>query len=688
MIARASLPWPDPGEVGSLKQQMKNKGPAMKMRLFSTLISIFILSTAGSLAASYKMDLPAANIHYLIANQLDHVGGNSLANLFPFGTLPEFTQILIWNCSSYDAYQVDSGSSTGWSRVTDFSEVNPAAIFLNPGGGFFIVPAAPIIGLTFTGNPHPVQVPTPLPCGCGQFNFLSRQEFGTGTYENMTGLAPQNGAEFRRWNVATQSYDDFTFDNCHWSPSVPTVDGGQAAWILVPCPTGNPCPTNPCIITMTCSSNKTVSCGTNWDFDAPTNIVDNCCTNYSLSFTTVTNSFFCPLVFTRTWLISDTCGNTNTCTQTVTVTNQCVPGQTWTPHESNREWWCLASSADGSRLVAGTYPGQIYTSDNFGSSWTARPTGSHHWTMVACSDNGDNLVAVVSGGQIYTSMDSGENWAEHASTRGWSSVASSADGSKLVAVVYGGQIYTSGHFGGDWTAALDGIVQNWQTVASSKDGVNLVAAADGGQIYTSMDSGEHWTEQDSGVRNWIAVASSENGDKLVAVDNGGYDGGQIYTSADWGTTWTAHESNRHWWAVASSADGSKLVAVEWGGRIYTSTDSGVTWMPRESSRLWSAAASSADGSKLAAAANGGLIYTSACPPPNPVILGTHQDAGGMHVIIQTQPCYTYALECKQSLTDPTWNICQTATGDGANYEFIDPPPLPTARFYRVRLLCP
>jgi hypothetical protein len=449
-------------------------------------------------------------------------------------------------------------------------------------------------------------VPTPLPCGCGQFNFLSRQEFGTGTYENMTGLAPQNGAEFRRWNVATQSYDDFTFDNCHWSPSVPTVDGGQAAWILVPCPTGNPCPTNPCIITMTCSSNKTVSCGTNWDFDAPTNIVDNCCTNYSLSFTTVTNSFFCPLVFTRTWLISDTCGNTNTCTQTVTVTNQCVPGQTWTPHESNREWWCLASSADGSRLVAGTYPGQIYTSDNFGSSWTARPTGSHHWTMVACSDNGDNLVAVVSGGQIYT----------------------------------------------------------------------------------SMDSGEHWTEQDSGVRNWIAVASSENGDKLVAVDNGGYDGGQIYTSADWGTTWTAHESNRHWWAVASSADGSKLVAVEWGGRIYTSTDSGVTWMPRESSRLWSAAASSADGSKLAAAANGGLIYTSACPPPNPVILGTHQDAGGMHVIIQTQPCYTYALECKQSLTDPTWNICQTATGDGANYEFIDPPPLPAARFYRVRLLCP
>jgi hypothetical protein len=76
------------------------------------------------------------------------------------------------------------------------------------------------------------------------------------------------------------------------------------------------------------------------------------------------------------------------------------------------------------------------------------------------------------------------------------------------------------------------------------------------------------------------------------------------------------------------------------------------------------------------------------PPITPVIVGLHYDAVGMHIIIQTQPCYTYALECKNSLTDPTWNICQTATGNGTNWEFIDPPPLPTARFYRVHLLCP
>ncbi len=42
---------------------------------------------------------------------------------------------------------------------------------------------------------------------------------------------------------------------------------------------------------------------------------------------------------------------------------QCVPGETWTPRESNRNWAAVASSADGSKLVAVVINGgQIYTS--------------------------------------------------------------------------------------------------------------------------------------------------------------------------------------------------------------------------------------------------------------------------------------------------------------------------------------
>jgi ligand-binding sensor protein len=68
---------------------------------------------------------------------------------------------------------------------------------------------------------------------------------------------------------------------------------------------------------------------------------------------------------------------------------------------------------------------------------------SESGSSVASSADGTKLVAVVYGGQIYTSTDSGVTWTPQASNRNWFGVASSADGTKLVAVVDGGQIYTS-----------------------------------------------------------------------------------------------------------------------------------------------------------------------------------------------------------------------------------------------------
>ena len=76
-------------------------------------------------------------------------------------------------------------------------------------------------------------------------------------------------------------------------------------------------------------------------------------------------------------------------------------------------------------------------------TWTARAS-NRAWRSIASSADGTKLVAVVYGGQIYTSTDSGVTWTARESRRDWYGVASSADGTKLVAVVYPGQIYTSG----------------------------------------------------------------------------------------------------------------------------------------------------------------------------------------------------------------------------------------------------
>ena len=63
----------------------------------------------------------------------------------------------------------------------------------------------------------------------------------------------------------------------------------------------------------------------------------------------------------------------------------------------------MASSADGSRLVAADYTGQIYTSSDYGETWTPHEIDNVFvWVSVASSADGSRLVAVAFGGRIYT----------------------------------------------------------------------------------------------------------------------------------------------------------------------------------------------------------------------------------------------------------------------------------------------
>jgi hypothetical protein len=101
----------------------------------------------------------------------------------------------------------------------------------------------------------------------------------------------------------------------------------------------------------------------------------------------------------------------------------------------------MGSSSDGSKLAAFVLGGQIYTSTDSGVTWTARDS-NRSWSSMASSADGSKLIACA--GQIYTSTDSGVTWTPRDTDRSYYAVASSADGTKLVACVYGGRIYTSG----------------------------------------------------------------------------------------------------------------------------------------------------------------------------------------------------------------------------------------------------
>jgi photosystem II stability/assembly factor-like uncharacterized protein len=113
----------------------------------------------------------------------------------------------------------------------------------------------------------------------------------------------------------------------------------------------------------------------------------------------------------------------------------------------------ITISADGTRIAANiNYPqppaytnwaGILYSASNSGAFAVTNNTTVSNWTSVASSADGSRLVAVSSGGAIYTSAEAGATWASaNAPKVPWAGVASSADGCKLVAVANGGGIYT------------------------------------------------------------------------------------------------------------------------------------------------------------------------------------------------------------------------------------------------------
>lgn len=204
----------------------------------------------------------------------------------------------------------------------------------------------------------------------------------------------------------------------------------------------------------------------------------------------------------------------------------------WASHESFRQWQSIASSADGTKLVAVAYGGKIYTSTDSGANWTARDS-SRNWNSVASSADGTKLVAVENNGYIYTSTDSGQTWTARMSDtpRMWNSVASSADGTKLVASDWQG-IHVSTDSGLSWLSYVDG--GQWQFVALSSDGTKLLGVQSmQSYMNISMDLGQTWTTL--GHRNWYSVASSSDGTKLAAIEQYGL----IYSYAQKTITGTA-----------------------------------------------------------------------------------------------------------------------------------------------------
>jgi hypothetical protein len=134
-------------------------------------------------------------------------------------------------------------------------------------------------------------------------------------------------------------------------------------------------------------------------------------------------------------------------------------GVNWISNLYNRDWWCVASSANGTTLAAGsayeflintfTNYASIYTSTNSGATWTTNVFPDAGLILsLACSADGTKMVASAgdfSSDTILLSTNSGATWTTADSPIiYWHAVCASADGGKLAAVansVNGGYIW-------------------------------------------------------------------------------------------------------------------------------------------------------------------------------------------------------------------------------------------------------
>jgi len=289
-------------------------------------------------------------------------------------------------------------------------------------------------------------------------------------------------------------------------------------------------------------------------------------------------------------------------------------------------WQAVASSADGTKLIAANANGSIWTSTNSGNNWTQSIAPNYNWTGVASSADGMKLAAVSLNSQygsysglIYTSINSGLTWAATGATpNSWLCVCSSSDGVKLAAGNENQSMDFSTNSGVSWNpvSIIDGVY--CLSIACSADGSKIISTDS--YISTSNDSGATWSQGSApNGQVWSAVASSSDGNDLIAVappapmPGGASASGGVCTSTNSGTNWTSNY-NISPSSVASSSDGTKLVAAVNGGHIYFSTNSGKVWDHSGPIASWSAVASSADGAKLVAVVNGGGIWTAQSSP--------------------------------------------------------------------------
>ena len=264
----------------------------------------------------------------------------------------------------------------------------------------------------------------------------------------------------------------------------------------------------------------------------------------------------------------------------------------------------VASSADGTKLLAAEESGHLYTSTDPGANWTARASPRELGSRRLLGGWDETAGGGVWRPALHLDGRGGHLDGAHQTHRPWWSVASSADGMNCWQ-----RCPVAGCTPRPTRGPLDGAgeLRGWYSVASSADGTTWW---------------QRWKPASSTPRRMRGGRGPPRG----ATGSGGRSprrrtgpswwrrrrGSALHLDGFGSDLGPPRENNRRWLSVASSADGTRLVAAE-----VLSVSSTPRRMPesrgprtREQQGMGYSVASSADGTKLIASSGEARLYTS------------------------------------------------------------------------------
>lgn len=246
-------------------------------------------------------------------------------------------------------------------------------------------------------------------------------------------------------------------------------------------------------------------------------------------------------------------------------------GITWTPISQilNQLWTCIAMSSTGATQFASTYYSYLYKSTDYGATWT-KNSYVHQWTGIDMDASGQYVTGVIINGYIKVSNDSGATWTSFAKNFGkkvWAAIKVSYTGKYQTALAVNDGIYRSTDYGITWEQKSTEKV-TWKSVTMDATGQYQMACAENGYVYQSDDYGNSWEAlEELGVRQWVSVAMS--GDNYKRTILAKYD--KIVISIDGGVVWKETAENLYykpWSTIAMSFSGNFQTASVWGGSLY------------------------------------------------------------------------------------------------------------------------